>query len=219
MKHQPVSHLRICLPAVLLALVLMMTGCARTAPVAYYRLSSNVDGKTIINGAAMDGKVIGIGPIRLPERLDRPQIITGMDTNRLHVSDSHRWIEPLSENISRVLRENLSILLQTERFLFYPWSRSAAVDYQLIVDVVRFEGGGYTTANLEIIWSIEDGEGKIVLPRQRSRYQAETPTPDHQGLVSALSETLTLFCREIAGGVSILASEATREKPVPLTED
>ncbi|MCL7488956.1 MAG: PqiC family protein [Desulfobulbaceae bacterium] len=219
MKHQPVLHHRTCLPVVLLVLVLLMAGCPRTAPVSYYQLSSNVAGKTVIDGAAMDGKVIGIGPIRLPERLDRPQIITGMDANRLQVSDSHRWIEPLPENISRVLRENLSILLQTERFLFYPWSRSATVDYQLIVDVVRFDGEGYKTANLEIIWSLEDGKGTTVLQRQRSRYQAATPTPDHQGLVSALSETLTLFCREIAGELSILASEAAREKPAPISKD
>jgi hypothetical protein len=212
MKHEPVLHHQSCLPVVLLAFALLAAGCARTAPVAYYQLTGNVTGEAVIDAAAIGDRVIGIGPIRLPERLDRPQIITRMDANRLHVSDSHRWIEPLSDNISQVLRENLSILLGTERFQQYPWRRAAPADFQLIVDVVRFEGEGYAAANLETIWSIEDGEGEILLPSRRSSYHAETPAPDHQGLVSALSETLTRFCREIAQELTLLASEAARDE-------
>lgn len=212
MKHEPVVHHQSFLPVALLVFTLLAAGCARTAPVAYYQLTGNVTGEALIEAAAIGDRVIGIGPIRLPERLDRPQIITRMDANRLHVSDSHRWIEPLSDNISQVLRENLSTLLGTERFQQYPWSRTSPADFQLIVEVVRFEGEGYAAANLETIWSIEDGEGKILLPQRRSSHHAETPAPDHQGLVSALSETLTLFCREIARELSILASKAARDE-------
>ncbi|HER62940.1 MAG TPA: hypothetical protein ENO11_03075, partial [Desulfobacteraceae bacterium] len=77
MNHEPVLHLRSCLPVALLALALLLTGCARTAPIAYYQLSSNAGGKTVIDRPAIGDRIIGIGPIRLPERLERPQIITG----------------------------------------------------------------------------------------------------------------------------------------------
>ena len=209
MKHKPLFHHRNCLPIVLLALALLMVGCARSVPVIYYQLSAEVAGETVAEAAAIGGRVIGIGPIRLPERLDRQQIITRMDANRLHLSDSHRWIEPLAKNISQVLRENLSKLLETEQFRHYPWSKTATVDLQLIVDVVRFEGEGYEVANLETIWSIQDGAGNTLLPQQRSGYQVKTPTPDHAGLVSALSETLNLFSREIAQELVRLAAETS----------
>jgi uncharacterized lipoprotein YmbA len=211
MKHKPLFHHQHCRPLILLGLALLAAGCARTVPVAYYQLSAKVTGKTAMDAAAIDDRVIGIGPIQLPERLDRQQIITRMDANRLQLSDGHRWIEPLAENIAQVLRKNLSVLLETERFRAYPWSRSAPVDYQLIVEVVRFEGEGYEAANLETVWSIQDGAGKILRAAQRSGYQAQTPTPDHEGLVSALSETLNHFCQEIAQELLIIAAEAGRE--------
>jgi hypothetical protein len=195
------------LALVLIALTLLPAACAwPPTPVNYYQLSGVRD-EPVAGAAAIDGRVIGIGPVLLPERLDRQQIITRMDANRLQLSDSHRWIEPLAKNISQVLRENLSNLLATEQFHYYPWSKNATVDLQLLVDVVRFEGEGYKTAHLETIWSIQDAAGKTLLTQQRSGYRIETPTQDPKGLVNALSGTLTLFSRELARQLVVVATE------------
>lgn len=206
MKYESLFHLRYSKFVVLLALALLIACCTRTQPVTYYQLSTLDADQTVVDTSAIGDSVIGVGPIRLPERLDRPQIVTRQSSNRLQLSDRHRWVEPLAENIPRVLRENLSVLLGTERFLFYPWSRTVSVDYQVIIDVIRFEGTGYETAHLKAIWSIQDIEGKVLLSQRRSNYQVTTTSPDHDGLVSALSETLSLLCQEIVQELSQMLS-------------
>ncbi len=206
MRQKPLIHQRGRLPIVSLILALLLAGCARTPQIAYYQLSADVGGQTLLDAASIDDRVIGIGPIRLQERLDRQQIIIRRDAHKLQLSASHRWIEPPSENISQVIRDNLSTLLKTEDFRDYPWSRSAKVDYQLIIDVVRFDGDEFEKAILETVWSIQDGEGKTLLSRRRSVYQAGTPTQDYEGVVIALSETLNFFCWEIARELLLIAS-------------
>lgn len=183
---------------ILLTIALLMAGCARTSPVTYYQLTAIDADRPAAIASAIGDLVIGIGPVRLPELLDRPQIVIRTGSNRLQLAEGRRWAESLSENITRVLRENLAARLATERIVYYPWSRAAAVDYQIVIEILRFEGEGYNEAHLEAIWSIQGRNGKILLPQRRVKYRVESATPDFEGLVQALSGTLSQLCREIA---------------------
>lgn len=116
----------------------------------------------------------------------------------MQLTEGHRWAEPIASNIARVLRENLAARINTERIVLYPWSKGAAVDYQIIVEMIRFEGEGYKEAHLAAVWSIQGRKGEILLPQRRSDYHITATQPDCEGLVQALSRTLALLCREIA---------------------
>lgn len=187
---------------VLLAAILLISGCARTPPVAYYQLSAIDSGLPAAEARPIGDAVIGIGPVLLPEFLDRPHIVIREGSNRLQLAEGHRWAEPLAGNISRVLRENLAARLATERILYYPWSQAATVDYQVVVEMIRFEGEGYTEAHLAAVWSIRDRKGNMLLPLRRSEYQVTSTQPGCEGLVQALSQALSLLSREIAEHVA-----------------
>jgi hypothetical protein len=202
MKAAAIVHHRVSRRLILLTIALLMAGCARTSPVTYYQLSAIDAGRPAAAASTIGDLVIGIGPVRLPELLDRPQIVIRTGSNRLQLAEGRRWAESLSENITRVLRENLAARLATERIVYYPWSRAAAVDYQIVIEILRFEGEGYDEAHLEAIWSIQGRNGKILLPQRRVAYQAAAAQPDFEGLVQALSETLSQLCREIADRLS-----------------
>ncbi len=202
MKSAALVYPRVSRRLILLTIALLMSGCARTSPVTYYQLSAIDAGRPAAAASAIGDLVIGIGPVRLPELLDRPQIVIRTGSNRLQLAEGRRWAESLSENITRVLRENLAARLATERIVYYPWSRAAAVDYQIVIEILRFEGEGYNEAHLEAIWSIQGRNGKILLPQRRVAYQAAAAQPDFEGLVQALSETLSHLCREIADQLS-----------------
>ncbi|MGW8160141.1 MAG: PqiC family protein [Desulfoprunum sp.] len=186
------------LPAILVAIALLLPGCTRSRPVAYYQLTAIDAEQTVVESATTADLGIGLGPVRLPEILDRPQIVIRSGANRMEVIDGRRWIEPPADNISRVLRENLAVLLATERIVAYPWNRTAAFDYQISIEILRFEGQGVREAQLEAVWSVRDRQGKSLVPDRRDRFQVPSASPDYEGLVRALSETLSQLCREIS---------------------
>ncbi|KJR96656.1 MAG: hypothetical protein VR65_27385 [Desulfobulbaceae bacterium BRH_c16a] len=185
---------------VLLAIALLVSGCTRTQPVSYYQLSAVDSGRPAIDTSAIGEAVIGIGPLLLPEYLDRPQIVNREGPNLMQLAETNRWAEPLAVSIPRAMRENLAAALATESIVYYPWSQ--AVDYQIIIEIIRFEGEESREAHLEAVWSMQDREGNIVLPQQRSKYQVRATPADSEGLVQALSQALGRLSREIAEKLS-----------------
>ena len=119
-------------------------------------------GQTAQDAAGTNPLALGIGPIKFPGYLDRQQFVTRISQNRFAVAENDRWAEPLEENFSRVLSQNLSILLQTDRIVAYPWERSQQPTYQVQVEVLRFEPNAEQIVELWARWSILDGAKKTV---------------------------------------------------------
>ncbi len=143
------------------ALLLTLGGCAGTPPSKFYMLES-------ISGSRHRRKVqrstnaisIGLGPVTLPDYVDRPQIVTRTSQNTVQLAEFDRWAEPLSSNVSRTLTENLTSLLPTDSVVPYPWPGSTDVTYQVVVDVYRFDGILGEKAFLDAQWSVLAKKGK-----------------------------------------------------------
>ena len=190
--------------------LIFMVGCASTEPSRFYILHSLPDSeaKTQI-AAAENGVAIGIGPIELPEYLDRPQIVTRLSKNELQLAEFDQWVEPLNHNLPRVLAENLSILLSTDRVFAYPWTGSAQIDYQVAVEVTRFDGtlGGDVLLNTR--WSLLAVDEKKVLVKKKSTFRQSTGGVGYDSLVSAKSQVLADLSREIAEEIKAHLKDAT----------
>lgn len=187
--------------ATLLVAALLSAGCGRTTPVAYYRLTAVADGRTPATSFLPSPVVIGIGPVALPEYLDRSQIVTRRGANRLLLADSHRWAEPLADNIARVVRENLARSLGNERLLLHPWPVSAGVDRQVVIDILGFEAGDDGSILLEAAWSLKDAAGKVLLARRSSHRLSVAQPQDYDLQVGMLSEALARLSEEIAAAL------------------
>jgi uncharacterized lipoprotein YmbA len=83
--------------------------------------------------------LLGIGPIRFPDYLDRPELATRSSPNRFEVAENDRWAEPLEENFARVLARNLAALMRTVRIAAYPWAADRRPARQMEIEVLRFE--------------------------------------------------------------------------------
>ena len=101
---------------------------------------------------------IGVGPVDFPDYLRRLPVVTRVAPNRIDLSDEKRWAEPLDKNFVRVLSENLATLLNTQRIEKYPWALRTKVDYQIEVDVQRFETTSEGQTQLIASWIIRDGQ-------------------------------------------------------------
>jgi hypothetical protein len=150
--------------------------------------------------------IIGVGPVELPEHLERPQIVTRIGSNELYLSEFNRWAEPLEENFSNVLAGNLSLLLSTDKVLVYPWIGNLEVKRQVRVNVLQFDGLSGGEVLLKVLWGIKDEDGKFLFPIKKSSFS----TPAGKGypeMVEAMNRVLDDFSKEIAKEIISLNRE------------
>jgi uncharacterized lipoprotein YmbA len=193
-----------------LAIVLMglsFAGCGsfspRPDPSRFFTLSSlpQVEESAVKNSASQEGVFLGIGPIKFPGYLDRQEIVVRIAQNRFDVSENDRWAEPLDENFTRVLAQNLSALLRTDRIVPYPWPLDRKPSYQIEIEVLRFEANRTRDAQLFARWMISQGGDKKIILVRESRVVRQAKENSTEGSVAALSETLGELSREIADAV------------------
>jgi uncharacterized protein len=106
-----------------------------------------------------------------------------------------------------VLADNLSILLDTDRVVTFPWRRSTFVDYQVAVDVTRFDGNLGNSAMLRARWMIFGDDGRKLLSSKHLTITEPIKGSDIEALVSAQSRILEQFSRQIAESIRTLADQ------------
>ncbi|MGD9075859.1 MAG: PqiC family protein [Desulfobacteraceae bacterium] len=187
--------------------LLFLLGCATTSKQArFYKLSSvgtqEAPSQTQATG---QGLGIGIGPIKFPDHLDRPQIVTRTSANAMQLSEFDLWAGSLREDFSRVLAENLSILLSTDYIFIYPFTKSTPIDYKVAVEVVRFDGELGKSAALTARWTVMEGDRKALKFVRRSKITGAVDDSNYEAMVAALSRTVESLSREIAESIRSLS--------------
>jgi len=176
-----------------------------SAPSRFYVLNPLAATETGTPVAPSDECIaIGIGPVELPAYLDRPEIVTRLSNNELKLADFDRWAEPLGENFTRVLAENIANLICTEPITIFPWKSYTLVEYQIVIEIIQMDGelGGNTS--MAARWAILEGESKDILWTKRSSYSESAAGSGYEAFVAAQSRMVDAFSREIAETIKAL---------------
>jgi uncharacterized protein len=196
---------------IILVIGLFLNGClGRSQSPRFYTLSPVTENKAMAQSDTPASDVsIGIGPIKLADYLDQSRIVTRTGDNRLLKAEFDLWAGSLGDNLTNVLSENIGILLPTERIFIYPWRLSEPMDYQIILDVVRFDGDLGEDAWLVARWSIVGGKDKELLAVNRSSIREPVSGPDYNALVSAQSRALAKLSHEIVKAIQAASRKHT----------
>jgi uncharacterized lipoprotein YmbA len=199
------------LGVILLAFSCHMVGCALMGsgtqqPTKNYVLNSLYSENTQAQAVANLGDIgILVGPIRMALYLDRVDIVIRDSQNRIRLADFSQWAGPLQENFSRVLAENLSVLLATDRVGIFPGTRGMSFDFNVTVNVTRFDGMPGENADLRARWAILGKNRKETLFESHSVLSRPTADDSMEALIAAESSTLADLSREIAEAIKTLA--------------
>jgi uncharacterized lipoprotein YmbA len=189
--------------------LVVFSGCASTPHPRFYTLSSldtgNPEAKPSADSRCLS---IGVGPIGIPDYLDRPQIVTRTTPNVVSLAEFDRWSEPLKDNITRVLEKNLSQSLCAKTIFIFPWKGGAPLDYRIELQVLRLDGALGGNVFLEVWWMIYSGDGKKMLLSKKSMLTEATGGKDYQSFVGAQSQALLRLSNEIAEAVRKLSKES-----------
>ncbi|HEX7629323.1 MAG TPA: PqiC family protein, partial [Candidatus Methylomirabilis sp.] len=183
----------------LAATLVWLGGClgGTSASPTYYTLTS-VEAPAPDSSQA--GLALGVGPVRLPAYLDRPQLVTRTGRDALNLAEFDLWAEPLKAGVPRVLGNNLAALLGTNRVTAFPWGRSHAVQYQIAVDVTRFEGAAGGDVVLGARWRILGHDGAELAAKQATITEA-TGAAGSDALVAAMNRALGALSRDLAAAL------------------
>jgi len=179
-------------------LVLVLSACMRgNNSVQFYRLNAGAAMLDVIQiPEATSQVVIGLGPIRIPDYLNRPQMVMAISDSKYQLSEEHRWVERLDQNISLVLTKFLPSQLGSNRIIRYPWAQRQVVDYQVSIDIIEFHIDALGQSRLTAQWLIKRKD-QADLSR---RFDCQVPASitDYEIMVNAQSACLTKLGQDIA---------------------
>lgn len=139
-------------------------------------------------------------PVRVPDLLQRPQLVFVQGPDRLGLSEVHQWGGALDKELQRVLVQDLAALLG-DGVVPYPEGPQVGAQLRLELSVQRLEGqlGGQLV--LEATWSLLRGEAAPALARKRARLEEPVQGSDPDALVAAHSRAVAALAAEIAAAV------------------
>jgi uncharacterized lipoprotein YmbA len=188
------------------ALAVLVGGCSllspRHDPSRFYTLAARQAGTSASPSASTLSVVVG--PVTFPAYLDRNEVAVRVSPSELKYALTERWAEPLVQNFTRVLIENLGNALGTESVSGIA-NAPATADYTVEVVVVRFEGTADGRVEVTVRWAVRDRARKIVRIRQ-SQHDRQAAAATVEGGVNALSAALGDLADEIASVLRELAA-------------
>ena len=183
----------------IILLLLFLSSCIQMIgdpePIRYYLLEGLPNGTKISSDKDL---TINIQLINFPEYLDRPQVIT-QSNNSVSFSDHDHWAEPLQENLTRVLRENLQTLLPNASITVSPWESSPAEAARARITVNKFSGKLDGLTDVDIRWTVETKTEEL----QQGHFTDQQPVGDtYQELVAGLNSGINKFSTQLAKKLS-----------------
>jgi uncharacterized lipoprotein YmbA len=143
---------------------------------------------------------IYLGPVAVPESVDRSAMVLQSSANQVDLSDEHRWAEPAKTAIPRVIAENLMRLLNTPRVMSSRVGPVTDVDYRVALDVQRFESSLSQGATIEVLWTVTGKRTNApITGRSSVREPAASATPE--GVAAAHSRALARVAADIAAAL------------------
>jgi uncharacterized protein len=185
----------------------IVTGCASflpepAPPPDYYILTAVPEAESARPARkAHTGPIVGVAPVNLPDYLDTPQIVVRPTRNTLDRADLHNWGAPLADNFTSVLADNLGVMIPTNAVTVLPSGLFFRPDFQISVDVSKFERDAEGLVTLIARWALLGEDGQELVTMQRSIFQQPAPADDYDAIAAALSTTVAQLSQEIAGAI------------------
>ena len=178
-------------------LLVLLAACGSSPRSNYYLLTTDVS-----EAPRGDSPSLGIGPIAIPDYLNRNGMVYSREGNQLSVSSTDRWAEPLDSGIKRTLAVNLASQLDTQDIRYFPWDTDKAPDYGVSVNLLQLDAN-HQRALIAAEWKVfHPVSGKAVA---RRIVTLEQPLPNGvlevQQIAPAYSQLLTQLSRLISDAI------------------
>jgi uncharacterized protein len=152
-----------------------------------------------------------VGPVTLPDAVDRPQLVVRQSPARLVALEQERWAEPLREAVPRVLAESIASRLRSVSVVTSLAGAAIVPDLRIAVEIRRLEAIPGQTVIVEAHWWLRSGtqqstqEGTSV-----ARVTVHGRPNDYESLVAAEAAAFAEIGGDLAGAIETQAARRPR---------
>jgi uncharacterized protein len=213
-RRPAIPHIALLLAGALL----LLSGCFSSPPPNLYLLSSLPAAEAKQAAAAAPGREIGAGSSRpglagtpvigvvatVPPYLDRRDIVMRTGANQVKAMDNDRWAEDLSVSVTRTIADDLGVLLPAADVVMLPSYLGQTIDYEVRVDLTKFDIESDGTTTIAGRWSIADagrGQERAVGRILRSERADQA---GFAAMAATMSRNLSAISAEIAAALGAL---------------
>jgi len=182
----------------------VLAACSTSPPSRFYTLSM----ETPSSAAQFPGSV-SVGPVTVPQVVNRPQFVVDAGGNRVVVLEQRRWAAPLDDVIAEATAQYLGRDLGGARVTVFAQTASSSAQFDVALDVQRFEMIEGSAAVLDVVWTIKrrGASAPPVVGHSSMREPVAAADDPYEALAAAQARALVAVSREIAAGLVQVSSQ------------
>ena len=175
-------------------------GCVSAPPPILYVLEAPAAASPVpaVPAASAHRLAVALGPVTVPDYLDRTDIVRRATGNRLEFGADERWAEPLRAGLQRLLIAVLAERLGPDYWVTGGSGRAGQIDIEVPVDIEAFEEDAAGQAVLTASWEIRAG-GRVT--RERTGYRRAVTSGSVESRVRALSANAADLAADLAAAI------------------
>ena len=146
-------------------------------------------------------RAVLVGPVSVPEMLERPQLMLHTTSNRVEPAAHLRWAQPYKQEFARALAAHLARVTANARVVPMSANMPAEAHLRLTIDVLSVELREGDSASLEVLWTLRESPGGKLIASQRSVLREAVSAGGATGgeaLVAAQSRAVAQLAAQIA---------------------
>jgi uncharacterized protein len=198
--------------AIACGLAATLVGCFGTSQSSrFYTLTPPAD-RSGTASTDLDTAVV-IGPVTIPDYLDRKQIVTRSGRNEIVLAEFDRWGGSLDGEITRVLVAGLAARLNSAHIAVFPWSSTPLFKvktlYRIPVSVAGFDGTLGEKVVLNAAWAVflRGERQEVGLIAKESTITEEIRGKSYEAMVAAMGKAVERLGKEMADNVSAVIGQ------------
>lgn len=142
---------------------------------------------------------VGVNRLQLPKYVDRPQMVTQQkDSVQINISEYNRWVELPSVLATRVVAEDLSVLLPSAQIKMSQ-TKGETFDRTVSVEIIKMNAVLGDKAELEAWYTIKNNSKKILTQQKFADTVAIGKT--YEDMANGYSQLLDKLSQKIAASL------------------
>jgi uncharacterized lipoprotein YmbA len=193
---------------------LVLAACASAPKETFYTLSPAASASAVSATAASATAdyAVAVGPVRVPEIVDRPQLVVRRGPTQVDLLEQHRWAQPLRAEIAQAVASHLRAALPGARVALDRDAAAQNADYRVALDISRFDATPGEAVTVQALWSIRPANDKPAVSGQATVREAVRGA-GNDDIAGAFSRAVTGIGRDIAASLTALRGAGAGAAP------